>query len=378
MKIMKGTILIIFMIIISGCSLAVETLDHYADRIHDILPSKEENEHGLTIFKPIEETPAESFEKEMEKNNCLNENMSCEELGDFYLEQLGEEASFILDSPYWLEEPDGEEFIPIVSYLVDGDNLYNPITEVEDAYYYNYEDFIHDTETHQEIWNKVFAIIPEEDRSMLGAIMFYTDGEANELGAVEPLYDDPKKWMLNIDINDIYDDYVFINTIVHEFGHLLTLNDAQIHTITDPDMMEEDEGLYVMLALTCSYYFTDYGCSKKDSYINEFYEEYWFGKIENEWLLVDLENEVDTYAFYDRHDDQFINDYAATSIYEDMSESWTYFVFSDRIEDPTENWERKINFFYNYPELVEIRAKVLKNLVENIDLYNIGLYDYEG
>jgi len=58
--------------------------------------------------------------------------------------------------------------------------------------------------------------------------------------------------------------------------------------------------------------------------------------------------------FYDAHQDQFITDYAATSPGEDIAESWTEFVMSER---PAGNStiDRKILFFYNYPELVQIR-----------------------
>ena len=65
------------------------------------------------------------------------------------------------------------------------------------------------------------------------------------------------------------------------------------------------------------------------------------------------------YDFYQTHRDQFVGDYAVTHPAEDIAESFTYFVFSPK---PSGNSirERKIRFFYEYPELIRLRGEILK------------------
>jgi hypothetical protein len=67
------------------------------------------------------------------------------------------------------------------------------------------------------------------------------------------------------------------------------------------------------------------------------------------------------YNFYKTHQDQFVDDYATTHPTEDIAESFAYFVFNPK---PTGNSvrEQKVAFFYEYPELVELRANILGNL----------------
>ncbi|NJN80268.1 MAG: hypothetical protein HC797_07255, partial [Anaerolineales bacterium] len=65
--------------------------------------------------------------------------------------------------------------------------------------------------------------------------------------------------------------------------------------------------------------------------------------------------------FYYKYEDQFLTDYAVTHPAEDIAESFSFFIFSSQ---PAGNTiaEEKILFFYQYPELVELRTKILNNL----------------
>ena len=71
----------------------------------------------------------------------------------------------------------------------------------------------------------------------------------------------------------------------------------------------------------------------------------------------------DTLNFFLRFYDDFIDPYASTDPSEDICESFTYFVLRPR--DPyayQDVWSQKLDFFYNYPELVEFRTAVRGNL----------------
>jgi hypothetical protein len=61
------------------------------------------------------------------------------------------------------------------------------------------------------------------------------------------------------------------------------------------------------------------------------------------------------------YQDQFVTDYAPTSPVEDIAESWTFFVLSPKPELNSIANE-KILFFYEYPELVELRTQILKQI----------------
>jgi hypothetical protein len=115
----------------------------------------------------------------------------------------------------------------------------------------------------------------------------------------------------------------------------------------------------------CPQYFAGEGCSEPDSYMNEFFTRFW-PYIYEEWEQIDLEEDEDTrYAllrdFYEVHQDQFLSDYAATSPLEDIAESWTYFVLSPKPE-LTSIANEKILFFYEYPELIDLRTQILTNI----------------
>ncbi|MBB6453771.1 hypothetical protein HNQ94_002222 [Salirhabdus euzebyi] len=301
---------------------------------------------------------------EYKHDTCLGENIPCEELGGQFIDSLGNERNMILEGFFPEEEYKAQDFEPIISYLVRGKEIVEPITETDNP---SFNEIIQDTVYHEEIWSIVDNIIPVEKRDMLEVLILYTDGEQNELASVEPMESDPRKWILNIDVMDVDNKYNFVNTIVHEYGHLLTLNDTQINTINDPYLKENNPALFEELQTTCSSYFTDYGCSKETAYISAFYKQFWEHDLEEVWEWIDPYNEFDVYQFYLEHEDHFLHDYAATSIYEDIAESWTYFVFSDRIDHPTYVWEEKVNFFYQYPELVEIRAEILKSVVDLVN-----------
>ena len=106
---------------------------------------------------------------------------------------------------------------------------------------------------------------------MVSEYEVFTDGPSNVLAAVEQSDNDPDKWMIEIDVEDLQDKDELAFTFVHEDGHLLTLNSEQVppdvKVFNDPN----NDALYNREAAACPTYFTDEGCSKPNSYINTFY-----------------------------------------------------------------------------------------------------------
>ncbi len=255
----------------------------------------------------------------------------------------------------------------LAEYPVNGDLLgephYPPVASEQ-------QDLQHDQAAQTEAWGYFTGMIPAEQRSMVSEFVIFTDGPGNILASVQQSNDAADQWTVEVDAADLTDRQALMFTLVHEFAHLLTLNPAQV----PPDLQIYDQpdnrSLYEYKSESCPTYFPGEGCSAADSYINQFYERFWT-YIREEWQPVDdLSNSDDIegyyealYAFYEAHQDQFVDDYAATNPSEDIAESFSYFVFGPRPQaDRISN--EKILFFYEFPELVQLRAQILQGFCE--------------
>jgi hypothetical protein len=163
--------------------------------------------------------------------------------------------------------------------------------------------------------------------------MVYTDGEGETLGAVQPL--DIGSWQLALDIRDAEDPGTLALTLVHETAHLLTLNNDQVvinrNLLTSPD----NEQLRLDAKRDCTTFFTNEGCAKPASYMNEFFQQFWPDELYTEWLQADSAGKWEEYiarleAFYAQHTDLFVSDYAVKNPMEDIAESCLFYVFTPR------------------------------------------------
>ena len=222
--------------------------------------------------------------------------------------------------------------------------------------------------SHEQIWDYFAALIPSEQRSFVTEFSAMSDGQSQILGGVSRTMDDPTDWELFVDVIDGSNRYSLTYTLMHEFGHLLTLNSSQVAidklVVFNPD----DEKFYDRAVAECPQYFAGDGCSTSKSYINEFFNRFW-NSFYAEWQEIDKtkEDEASYYGslhrFYKQYADQFLTEYAATSPEEDIAEAWAFFVLSPKPE-LTSIANEKILFFYEYPELVQIRQKILTHLCD--------------
>jgi hypothetical protein len=222
-----------------------------------------------------------------------------------------------------------------------------------------------DTSTHQRVWDYFTALIPEERRGMVAEYSIFTDGRGGSLAAVVQTFSDPDLWALEVDFADTTDPFDLTFTLVHEFGHLLTLGPDQVPPSLAVFNNPDDDNIYLEEVSACPQYFPGEGCANPDSYINAFYDQFWVD-IHDEWNAINLEEDEDVYyerldRFYEKYQDQFVTDYAATNPEEDMAESWAFFVLGPQPLGDTIAGQKML-FFYQYPELVELRARILDNL----------------
>jgi hypothetical protein len=237
----------------------------------------------------------------------------------------------------------------LVVYQVSGNEISSP--KYETGVPAEFIPYQKDFESQAKIWKFVTDVIPADQRKKVSEFIIFSDGYSNTTGAVGRA-EIPNTWTLELDIIDSQDLSALSTTVIHEFGHMLTLNDEQVG--------ENDASL-------CENYMSADGCSKSDSYINVFYTAYW-KNIYDEWssAVVTENGEVDgnqVLNYYNKYADEFVTDYAPTGPEEDIAESWMYFVLGPRPAGDNVA-ERKILFFYHYPELVQLRQKVLNGLCQ--------------
>lgn len=252
--------------------------------------------------------------------------------------------------------------VTIVTYTLAGDELTAPYYESVGS---DLQDEQDDAQTHQKIWDYFTAIIPPEQRNVIAEYSIITDGQGGTLAAVSQTYTSPDLWSLQIDIADTANYYDLTYTLIHEFGHLLTLGPDQVPPSLAIFNNPEDDDLYFQEVSACPNYFPGEGCAIPESYINNYYNQFWVD-IYDEWNDINLEEDDDIYyekldEFYYSHEDQFVTSYAATNPEEDIAEAWSFFVFGPQPAGDTIA-EEKVLFFYQYPELVALRADILKNM----------------
>ena len=260
-----------------------------------------------------------------------------------------------------------EKDFTLVTYTVSGDIITDPhfVSPIPPRL----KVYQQDTAGQEKLWHFFTNIIPVDQRTQVTNFSVFTDGPSNSLGAVEQT-DNPHDWILEMDIQDSQNFPDLSSTLVHEFGHLLTLNDTQVTTDLQVFNNPDDQEIYDRAVANCPNYFMFEGCSRPKSYINQFFQRFWPG-IYSEWLTINAETDQNTLDqelddFYQAHTDQFVSSYAVTSPEEDIAETFMYFIFTPKPSE-TSVAEQKILFFYGYPELVRLRERILANLCTYVE-----------
>ena len=197
---------------------------------------------------------------------------------------------------------------------------------------------------HKIIWDYFKELFPRETRPNLVTFGIYISSISD--GKFDTTL--TENWIMKINILALEDSYELSSVLIHEYGHYLTLNETQ---------RQNDHSINYCRQKALYY------CQSADSYINQFYLGYW-EDIYPEWRKIDSQSrqyEEEINSFYQKYSDRFLNDYAATDPVEDIAESWTAFVLESTPSGDSVA-EQKVNFFYNFPELVELRYQIIKGI----------------
>ena len=185
-------------------------------------------------------------------------------------------------------------------------------------------------------------------------------------------------------------------TLIHENAHIISLSSSQADndSIAYEELCDDDwrcndneiRRIFAQKEAACAPNFYDgaVGCLKEDSYLNLFFQEFWTD-IYREYIYGG-EQVISTDEFHQKYYDHFVSWYAATNPAEDFAESftvfvlwndeeianhkkwckkegwniisepgWSYWKLCENIYRDNSIWEEKIRFFYDFPELVEMR-----------------------
>lgn len=193
------------------------------------------------------------------------------------------------------------------------------------------------------LWEDMLDLLPEGAFADFTRLTLFSDGVDETVAYVYALDAKGTRWEIALDPADSDDVGYFTETVLHEYAHYLTLNADQVSytgkqtvdTYNEPGMV-----------------------SRAGSYLDDFYQAFW-----TDYLDDCLSCPTDTFNFFLRHYDDFIGPYASTDPSEDICESFTFFVLRPRDPQADEEvWSQKLDFFYDYPELVEFRQTVRDNL----------------
>lgn len=301
------------------------------------------------IFADPSEFDGMMTEVDLQKYGKLIElYIADEEAGDF--ESAQDKYDEIIDLLNQYPEMSGEmESELYAQFQVTNEKLTvikNPVDEYGDPMEVTAPD-ASEMKRYQLLWNYVITLMPDSATDYVDKFEVGSDGKDGTMAFVYPTTESLKAFVLNLDIKDMTNSNGDFNkkdmdeTIVHEFGHIITLNHTQMTSVSS-DTYETQEGILA-----------------KDSYMNQFYDSFWKDKTDM-YLLSNDEGyrEYDVERLYGDHATWFVSDYAATNVEEDISESFRVFVLEDKPNGNTIKDQKKVNFFYQFPELVTMRDEI--------------------
>ena len=118
-----------------------------------------------------------------------------------------------------------------------------------------------DSPAQHRIWDFFAKIIPSDQRREIKTFVIATDGRGGVLASISLLTADLASWQLNVDIVDSVDPTNMTYTLLHEFGHLLTLDSSQ--EIPDLKLLNHPNNpqIYASESPHCPQFLTTEGCS---------------------------------------------------------------------------------------------------------------------
>jgi len=225
-----------------------------------------------------------------------------------------------------------------------------------------------DDASYEDLWILMLTLLPT-DYVEKYIVEFAVFSSQDTLAYVSELSENEWEFAISVD-----DDPERVVTVIHEFGHIVALNNTQYETY--PTVIEDNQsplddaaysdGLNQDMAACDTIAFED-GCPIAGSYIELFTEEFWDqASVE---MVVNEELDDSAAYFFDQNPDAFVSEYAATNPIEDFAESFSYFICLSDEDFPEDGssyeMDAKILWFEQFPELVDMRDSIRGNAEAN-------------
>lgn len=192
-----------------------------------------------------------------------------------------------------------------------------------------------DLKGYRDIWNDIKSLSPDDlTDKYIETYEVYNNPDDDTLAFVDD-DDGNGRWRISINMAGYKTSTQRENkaTIIHELGHIISLNDSQVNPNT----------------ATCPNLKLDEGCANKDSAINVFWNRYWKGIVNPE---------------YDEN--SYVDEYATTNETEDFAETFAFFVLGKDTDLGNSIKDQKIKMMYSFPDLVAIRTEMRGNLSKDV------------
>lgn len=217
----------------------------------------------------------------------------------------------------------------------------------------------YNTARQQEFWTFFTKLIPSDMWPQITKLTLYADDEDGTAAYVSAINDnDLSKWEMGWNLAYVWDDNSNLIkgetafTAIHEFAHVLTLNAGQVNAS----------------ASACNSFHTGEGCSNNNSYINGFFQQFWTDIYDENKAIT---NDDGYLAFYQKYQNRFVSEYAATNPGEDIAESFAVFVVNN-LASGNSVADQKLKYFNELETLVTMRQRIRENIDFNINLNAIG------
>ena len=196
---------------------------------------------------------------------------------------------------------------------------------------------ISDTEE-REFFARFYYIVPDEFDSRFKELVLFDERIETMDAFVEtiPPYTS-HDWRFGM-TKDIFeyevDDKEVTALFIHEFAHVVGYDGGKESDILD--------------SVECHEYFK-WGCPPIGSYLDDFISTYWTDAVLDDFVVYGSD-------FWTEREQErmFVSSYAVTSPEEDFAESFVEFIVQPKSSGTTVK-DKKVNFFYQYSELVEMR-----------------------
>jgi len=194
------------------------------------------------------------------------------------------------------------------------------------------------------VWHRFTRLFPAElhpEITLFVAIDSAKSGGTDGAMQLNALH--PGKQYLALDTTGVDTPSELDRTMIHEFGHLLTLREKQMP-------------LDSAAATSCDVYTDNTGCPAAGSYLRAYRSRFWPAALGGQL------DESDAAATDRYRTGGFVTEYAATNPFEDMAEVFAQWVLESAPPTGAAQIDEKLRFFDAYSEVVAIRDTVRASL----------------